>query len=230
MTDNAAHRRVRAPVSTNGRRLFIARHGETVFNAHLRVQGNDGHTPLTRAGFHQAEAMGEQLAVWFTANGEPLPPDLQLVASDTGRTLQTLAVMAEFLHLDWHQAVQDRRLAELDVGDWVGQWYRDLIAKNGEFIHAEQALFTKTGAGGESTADIVVRLDDWLAGQAFDRDMLIVSHGITSRVLRGLLTGADDLEEFSAPALPALPQGSMVMIRDGIEELIVQGSGHIRRL
>ena len=35
-------------------RFFIARHGETVFNAAGRIQGDVEHTPLTRAGFAQA--------------------------------------------------------------------------------------------------------------------------------------------------------------------------------
>ena len=39
-------------------RFFIARHGETVFNAAARMQGETPHTPLTRAGFAQADEMG----------------------------------------------------------------------------------------------------------------------------------------------------------------------------
>ena len=42
-------------------RDFIARHGETVFNAARRLQGEAAHTPLTRAGFAQAEEMGSAL-------------------------------------------------------------------------------------------------------------------------------------------------------------------------
>ncbi len=44
-----------------GPRWFIARHGETVFNAAGRMQGEALHTPLTRAGFAQAESMGDAL-------------------------------------------------------------------------------------------------------------------------------------------------------------------------
>jgi len=42
-------------------RFFIARHGETVFNAAARMQGDAPHTPLTRAGFAQADAIGDAL-------------------------------------------------------------------------------------------------------------------------------------------------------------------------
>ena len=34
-------------------RFYIMRHGETVFNAARRLQGDNPHTPLTRAGFAQ---------------------------------------------------------------------------------------------------------------------------------------------------------------------------------
>ena len=41
--------------------MILARHAETVFNAAARMQGNGAHTPLTRAGIAQAEAMGVAL-------------------------------------------------------------------------------------------------------------------------------------------------------------------------
>ena len=44
--------------STNGRRVFIARHGETVFNKIARMQGQrEVHTPLTwdRSEEHTSE-------------------------------------------------------------------------------------------------------------------------------------------------------------------------------
>ena len=45
-------------IDTNGKRLFIARHGETIFNLAGRIQGDHVHTPLTRTGFAQADEMG----------------------------------------------------------------------------------------------------------------------------------------------------------------------------
>ncbi|WP_294291859.1 phosphoglycerate mutase family protein, partial [uncultured Sphingomonas sp.] len=42
-------------------RDFVMRHGETVYNLAGRMQGDHPHTPLTRAGFAQADAMGAAL-------------------------------------------------------------------------------------------------------------------------------------------------------------------------
>ena len=82
----------RAHSANTGRkgRDFIARHGETVYNIAGRMQGDHPHTPLTRAGFMQAEHMG---AAFRALLGHK--PRVTLWASPTGRALQTLAVVAE---------------------------------------------------------------------------------------------------------------------------------------
>src|SRR5918999_1495231 len=46
------------PPQVRAERWYIARHGQTVFNAAGRMQGATPHTPLTRAGFAQADAIG----------------------------------------------------------------------------------------------------------------------------------------------------------------------------
>ena len=98
-------------------RDFIARHGETVFNAASRLQGDHPHTPLTRAGFAQADEIGRALRDRLGAR-----PALTLWASPTGRALQTLAVIAEHLELDWHATRTDPRLVEIGMGSWGGRY------------------------------------------------------------------------------------------------------------
>src|SRR5688572_28146603 len=134
-------------------RWFIARHGETVFNAAGRMQGDAAHTPLTRAGFAQAEAMGEALRARLGPR-----PELDLWASDTGRALQTLAVIAEHLELDWHSARTDPRLGEIDVGQWGGRYYRDVAAEAGSIIDPTTLLFSVRPPGGEWYDQIAARL------------------------------------------------------------------------
>ena len=45
-------------------------------------------------------------------------------------------------------------------------------------------------------------------------------HGISSRVLRGILTGAPENEGCPAPVADALPQGAVVCIAQGVETLL----------
>ncbi|MFN3820315.1 histidine phosphatase family protein [Blastomonas sp.] len=201
-------------------RLFIARHGETVFNAAKRLQGDHLHTPLTRAGFAQADAMGAALAELLGTR-----PALSLWASDTGRALQTLAVITEHLGLDWHDAVHDPRLVEIGMGSWGGRYYADVIAEVGPVIEAPEMLL-KPAPDGETYAAIATRVTDWLQAHACDGDdKLVIMHGISSRVLRGVLLGLPPHPVFGAPVAPGLPQGSVVMIADGREDIVVTGTG-----
>jgi probable phosphoglycerate mutase len=202
-------------------RDLIARHGETVFNAAGRMQGEAPHTPLTCAGLEQAEAIGLALR---EALG--LRPALRLWASPTGRALQTLAVIVEHLGLDWHDARTDVRLGEMDMGEWGGLYYRAIHAAGGPFVDERLGLFTRRAPGGEWYDDVAARLAGWIADTDGDGgDRLIVMHGLSSRVLRGMLTGAPDRAGCAAPVAPALPQGSIVCIEDGVETVLHRAAG-----
>lgn len=204
-----------------GNRYFIARHGETVFNAAARLQGDHAHTPLTRAGFAQANAMGAALSDYL---GEA--PPLTLWASDTGRALQTLAIVAEHLGLDWHGARTDARLGEIGMGEWGGRYYHDVMAETGPILDRASGLFSRQAPGGEWYDDIAQRLRGWLDDTAEEAgDRLIIMHGISSRVLRGMLTGGEVDPELRAAVAPGLPQGSLVMIEAGLETVIRAGTG-----
>ncbi len=200
-------------------RWFIARHGETVFNAAGRFQGETPHTPLTRAGFGHAEAIGRALRWRLGAC-----PVLELWASPTGRALQTLAVIAEHLDLDWHQARTDERLGEIKVGDWGGLYHRDIVAEAGEVVDRATGLFRRRPPGGEWYDEIAARLRSWLDEQREGGDRLLVMHDNSSRVLRALLGGLPDRPECGAPVADPLPQGSVVEVAGGAETLLAKTS------
>ncbi|WP_353217346.1 histidine phosphatase family protein [Sandarakinorhabdus sp.] len=199
--------------------LIIARHAETVFNAAARMQGNGAHTPLTRAGIAQAEAMGAALR---SALGEA--PDLDLWVSPSGRTQQTAAIVSEHLGLDFFGWRKDARLLEIDVGAWEGRWYHDIAAELGRpIIDPERGQFCEPPPNGEWYPDIAARLTDWLAELNPARPALIISHGITAGVLRGLLVGGEDWH--GVPVAPRAPQGTVFRIVGGVEQVIHTGSG-----
>lgn len=204
-----------APFARKGRD-YVARHGETVFNRIGRIQGDRValHTPLTRRGFAQAEAIGEVLRERLGTT-----PALTLWSSPTGRALQTLAVIAELLALDWHDAHHDVRLIELGFGSWGGQDFAALTAIHGPIVHPHGMA---VGApDGESYAAMAARLSAWSDDTAeHDGDRLILMHGLSSRVLRGLLLGLPDDALCGVPVAERLPQGSIVMIEGGVETVI----------
>ncbi|MEO5640611.1 MAG: histidine phosphatase family protein [Sphingomicrobium sp.] len=199
-------------------RFIVARHAETVYNAAARMQGQMAHTPLTRAGIAQAEAMGEALA-GIIAPADPI----DLWASPAGRTQQTAAIIAEHLGRDYFAIRTDPRLLEIDVGDWQGRLYAEIIAEQGEIVDGARRLFSVRPPNGESYPDIEVRLRSWLADLAPDRDALVISHGMTLRVLRGLLAGG---EAYAGTTIADDGlQGTIFQVEDGHQTILHQGRG-----
>jgi len=201
-------------------RDFIARHGETVFNAAGRIQGDHPHTPLTRAGFAQADGIGRVLREQLGAR-----PALTLWSSPAGRALQTLAIIAEHLELDWHGARIDARLVEIGMGEWGGRTYASLAAERGSIVRTGGLI--APAPGGETYPAIEARVGGWARdtnGDAGDR--LLVMHGVSSRVLRGILTGAPVDGRVGVPIAPGLPQGSVVLVAGGREQVAHRGTGH----
>jgi probable phosphoglycerate mutase len=208
------------PAPARQGRDFIARHGETVFNAARRLQGDHPHTPLTRAGFAQAEEIGRALRAQLGVR-----PALTLWASPTGRALQTLSVIAEHLELDWHAARTDPRLVEIGMGAWGGRYYAEVIGEVGAVMTADGLL--RPAPDGEDYRQIAARVSGWLADTQGDAgDRLVIMHGISSRVLRGVMTGLAPHPDWSAPIAPGLPQGSLVLVEQGRESVVHRGTGH----
>jgi len=202
-------------------RDFVARHGETVYNIVGRMQGDHPHTPLTRVGFAQADAMGAALRALLGAK-----PALTLWSSTAGRALQTMAIIAEHLELSWHDTRTDPRLVEIGMGSWSGRYFRDLEPEVGAFVDRTHGLYTRPPEGGEWYDAIAARVSGWLDDTDGDSgDRLVIMHGMSSRVLRGVMTGIDVLPGFDAPVAPNLPQGSVALIEHGRETIVHRGTG-----
>jgi probable phosphoglycerate mutase len=194
------------------------RHGETVYNAARRLQANDIHTPLTRLGCEQAAAMGEALR---GALGNK--PDVTLHISETGRALQTAALIAQELGIDWFGALRTHDLKEIDMGSWCGRTYDEVEAELGPIVTADHLL--RPAPDGEDYPAIAARLNNWLANVVHDgRDHLVVMHGISSRVLRGIMAGYPVHPEHGVPIAPSLVQGSVALIEDGAESVFLGAS------
>lgn len=199
--------------------LYLARHAETVFNRARRMQGNEAVTPLTLEGVRQADAMGAALARHFRESGEAVP---KLWASPAPRALQTAAIVADHLGVDYFAIHVDARLREIEVGHWAGRDYAEIIESEGEIIDHEHRLFRMPIPGGEHYADIAARLKAWVT-DAQGAAALAISHGMTARVLRGLLVGGRDYE--GVRVAEDVPQGTVMRIAEGREVPVLTGAG-----
>ena len=151
-------------------------------------------------------------------------PKLTMWASSTGRALQTLAIIAEHLELDWHDARHDDRLIEIGMGSWGGRYYADVVGEFGPVVDERGLL--RCAPDGERYEAIAERVSGWRADtNDANGDRLVIMHGISSRVMRGVMTGAL-MDPCGAPVLPAHPQGTVTMIDGGRETVVHLGTGY----
>ncbi|MEI9993074.1 MAG: histidine phosphatase family protein [Rhizomicrobium sp.] len=188
----------------DGITLFFARHGQTEANARHQFSGVKD-TPLTPLGEAQARDVGAILA--RTLGHEPA---LDFVSSPLQRaktTMQIVRVAAGLPQLGYRT---DPRLIEIDLGIW------DQLTDD-EAKALDPALYERRNAdkwhvrvpGGENYADVAKRIGSFVADLA--TDTFAVSHGATTRILRGLFAGLD----WKAMSSLDEPQGCVFRARGG---------------
>lgn len=190
--------------------IYLCRHGQTVFNAVRRYQGQVD-SPLTALGRAQALAMGRRLAGLVGA-------DCTLWASPLGRAQETMAlILSETGPLS---VVTDPRLMEVGMGAWDGL---DDIEIEAEFPGARDGLgpgeWFFHGPGGETFDAFAGRLADVMAEVATDAAAVrvIVAHGVVSRVIRGLHMGLGRADMLAG----ATPQDGFHALEPGGEVRLV---------
>ena len=162
--------------------IYLCRHGQTAFNREHRLQGQmeSDLTPLGRA---QAGAMGDLLHD-LIARDPPAP--WRIVASPLRRARETAGIIGARLDLP---VEFDDRLMELTVGDWEGRLRSDLAREHPQAFADRQWFFA--APGGETYDQVMARVTAWLADQVAEpeRRLIVVSHGIAGRLLRGAYAG-----------------------------------------
>ena len=173
-------------ISTKGKRLFIARHGETVFNTIARMQGQaEVHTPLTWEGCVQAKMMGRSLANYL---GDDDTAAALVIDRRTG-----VANIGDYCRRNRCRLAPDqpRRPACWKSMSALGRaaLMPTFPQKSARLSIWSISCFRSRPDGGEYYDDVAARLSHWMSEQEFEQDMLVICHGMTARVLRGLLLG-----------------------------------------
>ena len=187
-----------------GLTLYLARHGQTAANAAHRFSGRKD-TPLTPLGLEQAARVG---AILRGAVGPR--PALSFVSSPLARARRTMEIARAELDLAPDGFAVDPRLEEIDLGDW--DQLTDAEARALDPATFDRRMADKWDVrvpGGENYAQVAARVTDWFRG--LQADTFAVSHGATTRILRGLLAGLD------AAGMSGLdePQGVVFRVRGG---------------
>lgn len=160
--------------------VYLVRHGETLWNAARRIQGQSD-SELTAKGEQQAKQVGERVkALGIT----------HVIASDLGRTRRTAEIIADACGCS---VTLDARLRELNMGV-LEQRPLDSLTAEEEGWRKGLVNGTENGRipGGESMSEMAERMHEalnaCLALPAGSRPLL-VSHGMALGVLVSTLLG-----------------------------------------
>jgi broad specificity phosphatase PhoE len=146
-------------------RILLVRHGETDWNRDRRIMGQQ-EVGLNETGKIQV----------FELHGEVHSTPVQAIyVSPILRTVQT----AEILNKDRNLPLQpDRRLIEIDYGEWVGKTFEEVRNIDG-YVPYFKRLETPVAPGGETLFQVRDRalgfLED-LKKQYSKENILVVSH------------------------------------------------------
>lgn len=160
-------------------RLFLARHGQTVWNSEHRLQGQRD-SPLTAIGIEHAHAIAERLE----GAGVGL-----ICTSPLGRAVHTAEIIAEHLQAE---VTRIDELAELDHGSFAGHTWDELeTAQPGIRALRSENRYGWAFPGGESYASARPRAIRALEAcfWAGDAVPLLVTHEMIGRLLRGIMRG-----------------------------------------
>ncbi|MEM7439826.1 MAG: histidine phosphatase family protein [Pseudomonadota bacterium] len=154
--------------------LLVLRHGETEWNRVGRMQGTLD-SPLTDTGRRQAARQG-QILQDFNVDG------WDWVSSPQGRAMATAQIASGRADV-----ATDARLAEIDVGDWTGVTKEQILAQRPDATARGPLAWYDFAPGGEHISGLARRVEAFLADVS--GPTVVVTHGITSRVIRCLATG-----------------------------------------
>lgn len=161
-------------------KLYVARHGETAWNAENRVCGSTD-LPLTEAGLSQAQVLAERVQNRGIT---------RIVASPMIRAMETAQPAAAALGLPIEP---EERFREQDYGIYEG------ALRNDPGFLANKRLFCTRYPNGESMMDLAARvyaaLEDLKARYPVET-VLIVCHGAVCRTIRSFFVDMTNEEYF----------------------------------
>ena len=149
-------------------KIYVARHGETAWNAENKICGRTD-LPLTERGIRQAKLLAEKMA--------DIHID-RIVASPMIRAQQTAAEVSEVIGIP---VQTDSRLIEQNFGIYEGKDRKD------PGYLSNKRMFAYRYPGGESQMDVAHRvygLIEELKEKCPNESILLVCHGGVCRLIR----------------------------------------------
>jgi probable phosphoglycerate mutase len=163
----------------------MIRHGQTDWNAELRMQGQKD-IPLNTLGRAQATGNGRALKAILGDSVDAY----DFVASPLSRTRETMERLRAAMGLDPQAYRTDERLVELNFGDWEGHTLAELELFWPDRLKARMQGkwdFIPPGTDAESYEILSWRVGSWL--RSVTGPTVCVSHGGVMRSVLRLVGG-----------------------------------------
>lgn len=160
--------------------VYFARHGETIYNAQNFYQGSRHDSALTERGRNQARDVGLILRDFISLTDPP-----HFVSSPIGRARTTMEIVLGVLGLPSDGYTIDKRVVEIDLGEWSGRYVYAVETDDKVRWDARQHdKWNIPAPGGENYAMVAARATSWLT--QLTHEAVLISHGAFGRILRGL--------------------------------------------
>jgi len=206
--------------------LVFVRHGVTDLTTRHILSGSSEPGPsLNAAGRIQAAKAADAVYRVGRKTWDRVAPVTSIVASPMTRTQETAAALGRRIgaHVDL-----DERVREVDFGEWDGLTAEEVALRDGDLIHLWQQGSTPA-PGGESIADVVARLTDFIASLGADharacaiddvpRTVAVASHAVA---IKSAVAAAIGIPAEAASRFWPVPASVTIV------QLRVTASGHV---
>lgn len=196
-------------------RLYLTRHGQTVWNLEGRFQGWDD-SALSEKGISNAKALRERLK---NTNF------YEVYASPVGRTMTTAHIVSG---LEMDKIIPDENLREINLGSWQGRLVSEVEAEYpNEYSAFRLSPHLYERSGSESYYDVqkraLISVNNVVAKHGnTDRNILFVTHTITLKTIMAYFENREFERLWDLPFIYDTSL-SMVEIKDGQSTIVLHG-------
>ncbi|WP_423406748.1 histidine phosphatase family protein [Heyndrickxia sp. MSNUG] len=155
-------------------KIFITRHGETLWNVEKRLQGWKD-SPLTEIGIKNAAALGAAL--------EETPFDA-VFCSPSERSVHTAKLIVGNQTIPFYL---EQKLREINMGDWEGRTQSEIEESDGDSFHSfwntPHLYNAKTGENFEDVQHRAVEAINEIKNAHQSGNILLVTHTVVIKCL-----------------------------------------------
>ena len=118
------------------------------------------------------------------------PRKWEFISSPLGRAQQSTDIICEILGFDKSKVIMDNRLKEVSVGKWAGLTIKEIEKSWPELIkNTNNYNWYFNSPNGESYDAVIERVSGWLHSIRDKEKVIVMSYGLTGRIIRGLYLG-----------------------------------------